>query len=323
MTGMASKTRVAASAATNFSGDDFVNKAVGFDAPTQLPRDAEEQRRWQAANRAWWESTPMRYDWREEVAAEPGTEAYFREIDARFLASVRKFLPWKQQPFEQLIPFSRLAALDVLEIGVGQGTHAQLIAPGARSFTGIDLTAAASQATAARLRLLGAPGRVLQMDAEAMEFADESFDFIWSWGVIHHSANTRKILEEMHRVLRPGGRATVMVYHRSWWHFHLTATLRRSFQGAFRRLPSLHHAAQHATDGAIARYYTRREWRELNSGLFEVTATPILGLKSEALPIPAGRLKYALEALVPDALSRVLTNSLRQGSFLVAEMRKA
>jgi ubiquinone/menaquinone biosynthesis C-methylase UbiE len=316
------KSRAAATAAVNFSGDDFVNKAEGFDHPTQLPADAAQQARWQAANRAWWEATPMRYDWREEIGAAPGTEAYYREIDRRFLSSVRKFLPWKRRPFEQLIPFAELPKLDVLEVGVGQGTHAQLIAEQARSFTGIDLTTAASQGTAKRLKVFGMRGRILQMDAEAMEFKVSSFDFIWSWGVIHHSANTRKILEEMHRVLRPGGRATVMVYHRSWWHFHFTAGLRRMFQSAFRKHASLHHAAQHATDGAIARYYTPRDWREATAGLFEVTATRIMGVKPEVVPLPAGRLKDALEAVIPDAVARLLTNHMRQGSFLVAEMRR-
>lgn len=317
-----SKPKAPTAAAVNFSGSDFVNKAEGFDHPTQLPRDPNEQRRWQAANRAWWESTPMRYDWRQQISAPAGTEAYYREIDQRFLSSVRKFLPWKTRPFEQLIPFNELPELDVLEIGVGQGTHAQLIAEHANSFTGIDLTTAASQATGRRLKLFGIPGRVVQMDAEAMEFANGSFDFIWSWGVIHHSANTRRILEETHRVLRPGGRATVMVYHRSWWHFHFTATARRVFQKAFRRQQSLHHAAQHATDGAIARFYLPADWRAATAGLFEVTSTQIMGLKSEVLPLPGGRLKDALDAIVPDGLARLVTNTLRQGSFLVAEMRR-
>src|SRR5262245_1671861 len=129
----------------NFTGTEFGNKAEGFDRPTQLPRDDAQRQRWQDANRAWWESTPMRYDWRAGIGFEPGTEAYFREIDARFLSSVRKFLPWRTTPFEQLIPFTDLANRDVLEIGVGQGTHAQLIAPNAKSFTGIDLTTAASE----------------------------------------------------------------------------------------------------------------------------------------------------------------------------------
>jgi SAM-dependent methyltransferase len=305
----------------NFSGSEFGNKADGFDEPTQLPRDAAQQRQWQSANRAWWESTPMRYDWRDEIRFAPGTEEYFQEIDARFLESVHKYLPWRSTPFEQLIPFKELARQDVLEIGVGQGTHAQLIAPHTRTFTGIDLTAAASQMTARRLALFKQPARILQMDAEAMEFPDASFDFIWSWGVIHHSANTRQVLQEMNRVLRPGGRATVMVYHRSWWHFYFGSLLRGIFQKKFRR-QGLHQIAQGATDGAIARYYTPAEWRAVTAGLFEVTRIRIYGLKVEVLPVPHGRLKVLAERLLPDSVGRLLTNRLRLGTFLVAEMRR-
>ena len=141
----------------------------------------------------------MRYDWHEEVGAAAGTIAYFAEIDRRFLSSARQYMPCRQRPFEQVIPFTRLADQDVLEIGVGQGTHAQLLAPCCRSFTGIDLTSHAVEMTAERLRLRGLPGKVRRMDAEEMEFAAASFDYIWSWGVIHHSANTRRVLAEMHR----------------------------------------------------------------------------------------------------------------------------
>ena len=204
----------------NFSGTEFGNKAPGFDRPTQLPRDDAQRRQWQSANKTWWEATPMRYDWRDEITAPPGTESYFREIDRRFLWSARKYMPWRQVPFDLVIPFEQLRDKDVLEIGVGQGTHAQLLAPHCKSFTGIDLTSYAAEMTSQRLRLVNLPGKVMQMDAEEMDFADNMFDFIWSWGVIHHSADTRRVLQEMHRVLRPGGRCTVMVYHKSWWNFY-------------------------------------------------------------------------------------------------------
>ena len=62
----------------------------------------------------------MRYDWREEIAANPGSEAYFTEIDRRFLSSARKYLPWRNVPFDKIIPFEELGDKDVLEIGVGQ-----------------------------------------------------------------------------------------------------------------------------------------------------------------------------------------------------------
>src|ERR1700735_5771426 len=95
-------------ATKNFSGIEFGNKAAGFDQPTQLPRDEAERQQWQSANKSWWESTPMRYDWRDEIAATWGSEAYFTEIDRRFLSSVRKYMPWRNLPFDELIPFDEL-----------------------------------------------------------------------------------------------------------------------------------------------------------------------------------------------------------------------
>lgn len=264
----------------------------------------------------------MRYDWREKIFAPPGSKEYFREIDKRFLESSHHYLNWGNQPFDNLIPFANLYDKDVLEIGVGQGTHAQLIAPHCKSFVGIDLTSAATQMTLRRFEIFEEPGTIQQMDAEEMIFADGSFDFIWSWGVIHHSANTRRILEEMARVLRPGGTATVMVYHRSWWHFYVVGFLRGIFRNQRRKRRKFHDIAQAATDGSIARYYTRREWRETTTDLFHIEQIRIYGLKSELFPIPAGRVKAILERVVPDGISRFFTNRMRLGTFLVAEMRR-
>ena len=308
---------------TNFTGRAFTNKAEGFETPTMLPRDESERAAWQKANRDWWEATPMRYDWRESVEIEPNSREFYLEIDRRFLSSVKAFMPWRSRPFEQLIPYDRLPAMDVLEIGVGQGTHAQLIAPHCKSFTGIDLTVAASEATTRRLQLFGIEGAIHRMDAEEMSFPDASFDYIWSWGVIHHSADTNRILQQMHRVLRPGGRATVMVYHRNWWNFLVVAGLLKGiFQGQFRELSNLHRVAQGATDGAIARYYTPKDWAALTAGRFEIEQFRFYGVKSEVIPLPPGRLKRAIERIVPDFAARFGTNSLRMGTFLVAEMRR-
>ena len=303
-------------------GGSADGKAAGFDHPTQLPRDEAERRQWQAANTAWWESAPMRYDWREQIAHAPGSEAYFEEIDRRFFASVRAFMPWRAVPFDAVIPFDDLADQDVLEVGVGQGTHARLIASRCRFFAGIDLTAAAATMAGKRLRLAGVPGNVLQMDAERMAFADASFDFVWSWGVVHQSADTQRVLAEIARVLRPGGCCTVMIYYRSWWNYHVSGFLRGVFQGRWRRLGSLHHVSQSGSDGAIARYYKPAEWRDATREHFVIDAMRIYGLKSDVVPLPHGRLKQAVMALIPDAVARFMTRDLRMGSLLVAHMRK-
>src|SRR5207244_12092141 len=111
---------------------------------------------------------PMRDDGRESLGESSGSSAYFDEIDRRFLASVRSFMPWRRIPFDAVIPFGELYNRDVLEIGVGHGTHAQLLSAYCQSFTGIDLTRTATAMTAKRLRLFAAPGNVVQMDAECM-----------------------------------------------------------------------------------------------------------------------------------------------------------
>ncbi len=275
----------------------------------------------------------MRYDFSQGVAAAEFTEAFYREIDSRFFSDVKTFMPWDQIPFDPLIDFQSLGDKDVLEIGVGNGSHAQLISTYARSYTGIDLTDYAVKSTTKRLELSGETHAVMsaiarkpaviRMDAEQMEFADNSFDLVWSWGVIHHSANTRKILEEMHRVLRPGGTATVMVYYRNFWNYYIFAGV---FAGVIRgtlwKTKSLHQTRQKFIDGAIARYYTIPEWRSLVSDLFLVEDIKIYGSKSELLPLPSGRFKTKLQSVIPNSVGRLLTNQGRMGMFLVSALKK-
>lgn len=73
----------------NFFDCRFGNKASGFDSPTQLPRGEEQRQQWHSANKTWWESSPMRYDWRNELPAAPGSKEYFGEIDRRFFRPQR------------------------------------------------------------------------------------------------------------------------------------------------------------------------------------------------------------------------------------------
>lgn len=105
---------------------------------------------------------------------------------------------------------------DVLEIGVGMGAdHLEWARSGPRSLSGIDLTARAVEFTRERLALYGRTSRLQVADAERLPFDDASFDVVYSWGVLHHSPDTPRAIAEVHRVLRPGGVARVMIYHRA------------------------------------------------------------------------------------------------------------
>lgn len=293
-----------------------------FGSPTAVPHAPEEAGKWQEANRAWWEAHPMRYDWKEGIRAREFSREFFDEIDRRFFLNAEEYLPQDKIPFDALIDFKNLPAMDVLEIGVGNGSHAELLARHAKSFTGIDITDYAVRGTARRLALAHLPVKVSRMDAERMGFRDGSFDFVWSWGVIHHSSNPAAILAEIHRVLRPEGCVVTMVYHRGWWNYYLVGFLRSLIAGDFFCGASLHRSVQLHTDGALARYYTPRELRALAGRHFEVEDIFVTGPKSDLIPVPGGALKRSLERVFPVGLSRFLTRRGRMGSFLVARMTK-
>jgi SAM-dependent methyltransferase len=104
---------------------------------------------------------------------------------------------------------------DVLEIGVGMGAdHMEWARSQPKSLTGIDLTERAIEFTKARMAAAGLVSNLRVADAEKLPFADASFDLVYSWGVLHHSPDTAAAFREVGRVLRPGGTARVMVYHR-------------------------------------------------------------------------------------------------------------
>ncbi|HZS06217.1 MAG TPA: class I SAM-dependent methyltransferase [Blastocatellia bacterium] len=128
--------------------------------------------------------------------------------------------------------FERGRGKRLLEIGVGAGTDfINWVRNGAQA-TGVDLTEQGVRLTRERLALEGLEAEVRAADAENLPFADNTFELVYSYGVLHHSPNTEKAIREVRRVLRPGGRAIIMVYHvPSWtgfmlWGIHCLAKLR-------------------------------------------------------------------------------------------------
>ncbi|MFN2625940.1 MAG: class I SAM-dependent methyltransferase, partial [Mycobacteriales bacterium] len=100
---------------------------------------------------------------------------------------------------------------------VGMGADAVRWASHAARFTGVDLTERAVSITRTRLASARLTADIRVADAESLPFAEGSFDLVWSWGVLHHTPDSDRALAEAARVLRPGGRYAVMVYHRRSW----------------------------------------------------------------------------------------------------------
>jgi ubiquinone/menaquinone biosynthesis C-methylase UbiE len=124
--------------------------------------------------------------------------AFCRSAPWRFVAR-RMVLPWALQGTHP--------GGDVLEIGAGSGAMAaELLAthPDIRmTVTDFDAT----MVSAAEKRLAPFAGRTTarQADATGLPFGDDSFDFVLSWIMLHHTIEWDKALAEAVRVTRPGG----------------------------------------------------------------------------------------------------------------------
>jgi ubiquinone/menaquinone biosynthesis C-methylase UbiE len=112
----------------------------------------------------------------------------------------------------EVMEFARHAGEQVLEIGGGMGTDLAQFATHGALVTDVDLSAGHLQLAEQNFRLRGLNGRFVHHDAESLPFDDNTFDLVYSNGVIHHTPNTARTVAEMFRVLKPGGRVIVMVY---------------------------------------------------------------------------------------------------------------
>jgi SAM-dependent methyltransferase len=103
----------------------------------------------------------------------------------------------------------------LLEIGLGEGSDSELLIRQRARWSGVDLTAESVDRVRTRLMLRDLPyeelrqGSVLQLP-----FADDSFDMVFSHGVLHHVPDIEQAQREIHRVLRPGGELVIMMYAR-------------------------------------------------------------------------------------------------------------
>ncbi len=269
--------------------------------------------------RAFWQANPCGTKFAD---AAPGTRLFYERV-----AGHRYATEWH---IPAAAGFAATRDLRVLEIGCGLGTDGAQFARAGAHYTGVDLTEAAVGLARQCFATYELPGEFRTADAEQLDFADDTFDLVYSHGVLHHTPDTGRAVREVHRVLKPGGRAVVMLYHRNSYNYrininllrragaHLLKTgsgLRLAHRLTGEPLASLRaHATQikrdaesylapgeflnRNTDGAgnpLARVYSRREARELFVDFAEVeTATHFLNKRW--LPVVGNLLPRPLEA---------------------------
>lgn len=142
----------------------------------------------------------------------------------------------------------------VLEIGMGQGAEAQKIIEAGAIYNGIDLTAESVNRVKIRFRLFSLPCESIQiMNAESLNFPDDSFDIVFSHGVIHHSPKIKKIVNEIHRVLRPSAMAAIMVYNRNSINYQISIKLIRRIGIFFLFFPAINRIVSRLTNEKLNR----------------------------------------------------------------------
>lgn len=195
------------------------------------------------------------------------------------------------------MPVGALEGLRVLEIGPGAGGHSALFASRGAQMTSIDVTRDRAAATQRKFDLLRGgrgSGAAAQGDAESLPFADGTFDIVYSNGVLHHTHDTQRAIDDVHRVLRPGGRAVIMLYSKgsvNYW-FNLWFCVGILKAGILRSRNWLGHASEwigterQTETNPITRCYTARELAkmfssfdtlELRKSEFNAGDTPKLG----------------------------------------------
>ncbi|MEB3330046.1 MAG: class I SAM-dependent methyltransferase [Candidatus Sericytochromatia bacterium] len=211
---------------------------------------------------------------------------------------------------------------DVLEIGVGLGADHQRFAEAGARLVGIDLTPRAIEHTRARLTAFGLTSRLEVGDAECLPFPDGSFDVVYAWGVLHHSPDTSRAIQEVWRVLRPGGEARVMVYH-TWSLVGLMLWLRYALL-RLRPWLSLRDIYARHLESPGTKAYTRAEARQLFAAFRDVRIQTVLThgdlLTSAAGQRHRGPWLTVARAIWPRWLFRWLTPEA--GLFLMVQARR-
>jgi SAM-dependent methyltransferase len=183
--------------------------------------------------------------------------------------------------------------------------------------TAVDLSPTSVEATNKRLQLKGLKATVRQADAEDLPFADGEFDFIWSWGVIHHSSRTARIVRQMARVCRADGQARAMVYNReglsarvAFWYAHILKLgfLRRSFDETLHR----------GSDGFSARFYVPEHFADIFRAFFKDVSYEICGMEADAIPLPRPLRRIAMRFVSGKYLREA---QCKRGSFVFVKAR--
>ncbi|MDX6578146.1 MAG: hypothetical protein QOE96_4099 [Blastocatellia bacterium] len=257
---------------------------------------------------------------REQWSEDPCGAVYGREHEfgtREFFDAVERhryteYAPW----MPEVMGFKDFAGARLLEVGCGMGTDLLQFARGGALVTGVDLTPRSIQISQQHFAVYGASGEFAISDGEHLPFADESFDVVYSNGVLHHTPDTADVVSEVHRVLRPGGQARVMLYHRGSLGYWGEIIIRHGiFGGELLRgnspadIMSKYVEFNEGGGNPLVKVYSRREARDLFSMFSEVKTQVEQLTRSEF---------YFLGRIIPEKIFRRLERSIGWNVIVLA-----
>jgi len=225
--------------------------------------------------RAYWNAHTLGLQYVSDPGLEPGTAEFFAHI--RPWMNPYKF-PWIMERIER--EAALLQNKHLLEVGCGMGFDSvEFLRRGVR-VTATDLTPAAVRLAARHFALEGLIADDVRVEnALSLGFPEETFDAVWANGVLHATSDTPRAIQEVRRVLKPGGRAIISHFYRKpSWMYTLSRLGREPIEA-------------HDEDPPVNEFYTEAEILAMFEGF---TIEEAVREHHRALPIAKRGIKAVL-----------------------------
>lgn len=210
-------------------------------------------------------------------------------------------------PFDKLFPHD-LDNKIVLEIGCGLGFHTELLSYKCKKVISIDLSEYAIETTKKRLQIKGIKNVDLYLrSATSIPLENESVDYVWSWGVIHHIPDSDKVVSEISRILKKKGSFYGMFYNKSsiynWLNVYLRYGLLRLeiFKLSKIELSSKYSDGKDFGGNPYTIFYSTKDLKKLFKN-FELQKVYSFENKNIFLFFLPNKLKNIISNYIPDSL---------------------
>jgi SAM-dependent methyltransferase len=187
-----------------------------------------------------------------EITRHPvGSRGFFADLDQYHFEKLHHLL--------RLVQFDGYRGRSVLEVGCGAGVDLARFARGGATVTGVDLSPSAIELARTNFGQQGLTGDLRVADGEHLPFPEASFDLVFAHGVVQYTADPRRLVDEVRRVVKPGGEAVFQVYNRVSWLNGLSKLMKVDLE---------HEGAP------VLLKFSAGEFRRLLEGFREVTIVP-------------------------------------------------